>query len=91
MRKKPSWVGLTKRILHLSQRTAPFKKRGWHALRPRDEEPPDAAPARPGPVPGRGRRRTHRTTFREIARICFWTLVVYGLWMLWNHAVWGWW
>ena len=83
-----SGVYFARRIMQLARRCAPLP-----LCRRRRKLPDRETPVGPKLVVGRGRRRrrVRPTTFREYCRIVVWTVVIVGLWMLWNRIVWGWW
>ena len=74
------------RLMRLARRVAPIR------FRRRRKIPENEPPAGPKLIVGRGlrRRRPQRTSLREYAQMLFWTLVILGLWSLWNYGVWGW-
>ncbi len=80
-----SGIKFHERMMRLARYVAPIRIRGRRKV-PRRERP-----VGPKLVVGRGlrRRRPPRMTLREFFEILVWTLVVVGLWSLWNYGVWG--
>ena len=82
-----SGVKFAERMMRLARTVAPRRRR------PRREIPKNERPVGPRLEVGRGygRARPREESWKEVAEIPVWSLVLYALWSLWNYAIWGWW